>query len=141
MTAQPYVQRMRLTRRCGRKESEPKTAWPARWRGLNAVRRATHRRARRHTGRRHLGRTARQRRGAVERDGQIDFIYLDIDDAKNADAKERLGFRVQPQFFFLDTNGNVIQEWFGPVKAEDFQPAFAQVLTSWRAAHQYCFSD
>ena len=62
--------------------------------------------------------------------GQIDFLYLDIDDPRNADAKEQLGFRVQPQFLLLDMDGKVIQEWLGPVQAEDFEAAFTQVLTS-----------
>lgn len=60
---------------------------------------------------------------------QIDFIYLDIDDAANAEAKSKYHFLVQPQFFLLDAEGNIIQEWLGPVKAEDFEAAFAQVLT------------
>ncbi len=60
--------------------------------------------------------------------GQIDFIYLDIDDLKNADAKAKLGFRVQPQFFLLTAEGTIIQEWLGPAKAEDLEAAFAQVL-------------
>ncbi len=60
--------------------------------------------------------------------GQIDFIYLDIDDSANADAKAKYGFRVQPQFFLLDAEGNVIQDWLGPVTAEDFETAFAQLL-------------
>jgi len=60
--------------------------------------------------------------------GQIDFVYLDIDDPKNAESKTKLGFRVQPHFLLLDANGQVIQEWFGPVEAEEFEASFAQVL-------------
>jgi len=60
--------------------------------------------------------------------GQIDFIYLDIDDPANDVAMQRLGFRVQPQFFLLDADGDVVQEWLGPVDADDFEVAFVQVL-------------
>jgi thioredoxin-like negative regulator of GroEL len=60
--------------------------------------------------------------------GQIDFIYLDIDDPANDAAKDQLGFRVQPQFFLLDADGTVVQEWLGPVDAEKFEAVFAQVL-------------
>lgn len=61
--------------------------------------------------------------------GQIDFLYLDIDDPANDDAKAKYGFWAQPQFFLLDAEGNVIQKWIGLVKAEDFEEGFAQVLT------------
>ncbi len=60
--------------------------------------------------------------------GQMDFIYLDIDDPGNADAKEQLGFRVQPQFILLDADGNAVQEWFGLVDTEEFEASFALVL-------------
>jgi hypothetical protein len=59
---------------------------------------------------------------------QIDFIYLDIDDPANDAAMQQLGFRVQPQFFLLDADGNVVQEWLGPVAADEFEAAFGQVL-------------
>jgi hypothetical protein len=60
--------------------------------------------------------------------GKIDFIYLDIDDPANDAAKDQLGFWVQPQFFLLDAAGSVVQEWLGPVSADEFEAAFAQVL-------------
>lgn len=60
--------------------------------------------------------------------GQIDFIYLDIDDPANDAAKQRLGFRAQPQFLLLDASGEVVQEWLGPVSADEFEAAFVQVL-------------
>jgi hypothetical protein len=60
--------------------------------------------------------------------GQIDFIYLDIDDPATDAAKDQLGFRVQPQFFLLDADGTVVQEWLGPVDAGKFEAAFGQVL-------------
>jgi len=61
--------------------------------------------------------------------GQIDFVYLNIDDPKNADAKQQLGFRGQPQFILLDADGTARQVWFGVVKAEDFETELAQALT------------
>ncbi len=60
--------------------------------------------------------------------GQIDFIYLDIDDPANDAAKDQLGFRVQPQFFLLDADSSVLKEWLGPVSADEFEAAFVQVL-------------
>ena len=59
---------------------------------------------------------------------QINFIYLDIDDPANADVLSLLGFRYQPHFFLLDGEGNIIQQWLGPVSEEEFQNAFDGIL-------------
>jgi len=55
---------------------------------------------------------------------QIDFAFLDIDDPANNDFERKLGFRVQPHFFLVDGNGNIIQQWAGSVTADAFRPAF-----------------
>lgn len=60
---------------------------------------------------------------------QVEFAYLDIDDPANDDFKRILGFRVQPQFLLLDENGEVIQQWFGRVSADDFRSAFDMALS------------
>jgi len=57
---------------------------------------------------------------------QVKFSYLDIDDAKNADVKQELGFRVQPEFYLVDSQGNVLQKWVGPVTEQQFQDAFSE---------------
>ena len=59
---------------------------------------------------------------------QLIFSYLDIDDPTNDDFKRILGFRVQPQFLLLDENGEIIQQWFGRVSADDFRTAFNEAL-------------
>ena len=59
---------------------------------------------------------------------QVEFSYLDIDDPANNGIKRILGFRVQPQFLLLDENGEIIQQWFGSVSAEDFRSAFNVAL-------------
>lgn len=61
--------------------------------------------------------------------GQINFVYLDIDDPANESFKQQLGFRYQPQFFLIDGAGNIIQQWVGSVSGGDFRAAFDQVLT------------
>ena len=55
---------------------------------------------------------------------QLPFVYLDIDDPANEDTLSYLDFRYQPQFFLIDGEGKVLQQWLGPVKAEDFRSAF-----------------
>ena len=55
---------------------------------------------------------------------QVKFTFLDIDDPANDEFKRTLGFRVQPQFFLLDSNGNILQQWAGSVSVDDFRAAF-----------------
>jgi len=61
--------------------------------------------------------------------GQINFVYLDIDDPANETFKQQLGFRYQPQFYLIDGSGNIIQQWFGAVSESEFRMAFDQALT------------
>ena len=56
--------------------------------------------------------------------GQIKFLYLDVDDPANANFKKELGFKYQPHFILLDGEGRILQQWLGPVTAEDFRTAF-----------------
>ena len=60
--------------------------------------------------------------------GQINFVYLDIDDPGNDEFKQALGYRVQPHFYLLDQNGEIIQQWVGSVSTDDFQAAFETIL-------------
>ena len=55
--------------------------------------------------------------------GNINFVYLDIDDPANADLLSFLGYRYQPHFFLVDGAGSVLQQWLGPVSADDLRSA------------------
>lgn len=59
--------------------------------------------------------------------GQVDFIYLDIDDPANETFKRELGYRVQPHIFLLDGSGQIVGQWLGRVTAEDLEPALQQI--------------
>ena len=59
---------------------------------------------------------------------KVKFAFLDIDDPNNEDFKRALGFRGQPQFFLLDENGEILQQWYGSVSAEAFRTAFDEAL-------------
>jgi thioredoxin-like negative regulator of GroEL len=59
---------------------------------------------------------------------QIAFVYLNIDDPATEAAKQRFGYRVQPHFFLVDAQGNVVEEWLGPVHEDAFRAAFASLL-------------
>lgn len=56
--------------------------------------------------------------------GQIKFVYLDIEDPDNEQFLKELGFRYQPHFLLLDGEGKIIQQWLGPVTAEQFRETF-----------------
>jgi hypothetical protein len=59
---------------------------------------------------------------------QIDFAYLDVDDPANDSFKEALGYVYQPHIFLLDEQGEILNEWVGPVSEEQFVEAFAAAL-------------
>jgi len=62
--------------------------------------------------------------------GQLDFVFLDIDDNANADLMQEFGFRYQPMFVLVDGEGTPVKTWFGAVSAEDFEAEFAKVLNN-----------
>jgi hypothetical protein len=59
---------------------------------------------------------------------RMKFSYLDIDDPANDDFKQALGFRVQPQLFLLDGNGEILQQWVGYTSEAQLRDAFEQAL-------------
>lgn len=63
----------------------------------------------------------------VEYINKVDFIYLDIDDARIDPFKQQLGYRYQPHIFLLDGDGNILEQWVGPVSEADLKTALDQV--------------
>jgi len=53
----------------------------------------------------------------VEYFNKINFVYLDVDDAANAEYLRQLGYRYQPHFILIDGEGAVLQQWLGIVGA------------------------
>ena len=64
----------------------------------------------------------------VEYFGRVNFVYLDIDNPANDDFKQVLGYRVQPNLFLLDREGNIILQWLGVVTAEELRAAFDSAI-------------
>ncbi|MBF8257431.1 MAG: Thioredoxin [Anaerolineales bacterium] len=62
----------------------------------------------------------------AEWDGQVDFVYLDIDDPATEPFKRQLGYRVQPHMFLVDVDGQVLQQWLGFVDAATLEVALEQ---------------
>lgn len=61
---------------------------------------------------------------------QINFVYLDIDDPATSEFKRALGYRVQPHFFLLDGQGNVLHSWLGSVPADELEAALLESLAT-----------
>ena len=60
--------------------------------------------------------------------GKVKFSYLDADDP-NTDAFQRtLGFAYQPEFYLMDTNGNILKKYIGFVPQEYFTAEFAKYI-------------
>lgn len=61
---------------------------------------------------------------------QIGFVYLDIDDPATSELKRALGYRVQPHFFLLDGQGNVLRSWLGGVPKDELEAALLEALAT-----------
>lgn len=60
--------------------------------------------------------------------GMIDFYFLDADDPATLDLRRQFGFRVQPEIYLLDGQGQVVQVWYGYVSADQFREEFGRLL-------------
>ena len=60
--------------------------------------------------------------------GKIKFAYLDADDPQTYAIQRELGFFYQPEFYFLDGNGDLVQKLVGYVREEQFRALFDQHL-------------
>jgi hypothetical protein len=53
--------------------------------------------------------------------GRIQFLYLDIRDTKNADAKLRLGYRATPHFVLLSADARILRTHAGLLTPADLE--------------------
>lgn len=60
--------------------------------------------------------------------GRVKFSYLDADDPNTQTFQRALGFAFQPEFYFLDANGNVLKKLVGYVAGDDFRSLFDDYL-------------
>ena len=60
--------------------------------------------------------------------GKVNFAFLDADDSATQSFQRNLGFRVQPEFYLVDGQGQVIKKWFGYVSADEFRSEFQKAL-------------
>jgi thioredoxin-like negative regulator of GroEL len=64
----------------------------------------------------------------AEYSGKIGFVYLDADDPKTREFQRALGFRYQPEFYLLTSDGAVLRKWVGLVSEGQFKAEFAAHL-------------
>ena len=62
--------------------------------------------------------------------GQVEFIYLNIDEQGVTSFKQQFGFRYQPHLILLDGNGNVVQEFLGERPEEELRAALDQLIAA-----------
>lgn len=60
--------------------------------------------------------------------GRVKFSFLDADDPNTIDFQRTLGFVYQPEFYFLDANGNVIKKLIGFISEDEFRNLFNEHL-------------
>ena len=64
-----------------------------------------------------------------EYSGRVDFLYLNIAQARNDSAERALGFRSTPHFFFLRADGSTVHAAQGVIPADSVRIRLDQLLT------------
>jgi thioredoxin-like negative regulator of GroEL len=62
--------------------------------------------------------------------GEIDFVYLDIDDAHNKKVEKDYRFTSTPLFILIAANGTEVKRLYGYWSAKDLREVFDSYLTS-----------
>jgi len=60
--------------------------------------------------------------------GRVDFLYLNVADPRNADAKRTFGFKATPHFFFRRADGTTARVLQGIVPADSVRLALDGLL-------------
>ena len=63
-----------------------------------------------------------------EYERKVDFVYLNVAEERNAEAKRTYGFRATPHFFFLAADGSAAQNIHGVVAADSIMAALEAFL-------------
>jgi hypothetical protein len=62
--------------------------------------------------------------------GRIDFLYLNVAEARNDSAERALGFRNTPHFFFLRSDGGVADTAQGVIPVDSLRLRLDRLLTA-----------
>jgi thioredoxin-like negative regulator of GroEL len=58
---------------------------------------------------------------------EVNFVYLDIDDARTERFKEALNYRYQPHILLLDGKGQIVASWVGSVDESTLDQALNSI--------------
>ena len=64
----------------------------------------------------------------MQYEGRVDFLYLNVADARNDSAKRAFGFRATPHFFFSSAAGAVRDSMQGVVPADSVRAALDRLI-------------
>jgi thioredoxin-like negative regulator of GroEL len=62
--------------------------------------------------------------------GRIDFLYLNIAEARNDSAKQAFGFRATPHFFVVNERGSARGSMQGVVPADSLRAALDRLISA-----------
>ena len=65
-----------------------------------------------------------------EYEGRIDFLYLNVADARNDSAERALGFRSTPHFFFLRADGSIADAAQGVMPGDSLRLRLDRLLAA-----------
>ena len=57
-------------------------------------------------------------------------MYLNIDKPETLEARQRFDIVARTQYVLIDTEGNTIHKWFGPLDEEAVKTAIEEFLAS-----------
>ena len=69
-----------------------------------------------------------------EYQGRVDFLYLNVAVARNADAKRDYGFTSTPHFFLLRADGSTVTDMQGLLQIDSLRSALDALLAGGEAA-------
>ncbi|MBA3342169.1 MAG: hypothetical protein H0T48_10065 [Gemmatimonadaceae bacterium] len=61
-------------------------------------------------------------------ENRVDFVFLDTSDPQTTAARQRLGFKSTPHFFFLLKNGSIVTDFQGVVPRDSLVRSLDRLL-------------
>jgi thioredoxin-like negative regulator of GroEL len=63
-------------------------------------------------------------------EGRIDFVYLNVAEARNDSAERALGYRSTPHFFFLRADGSIVDAAQGVIPGDSVRLRLERLLSA-----------